>query len=73
MPPSATGTTAPRVTAKRGFPWKRWLLIGCAGWVILMLAIGTPIGILLTPALGPITGWLVGGVIYLAVGLITRR
>ena len=59
--------------AERGFPWKRWLLIGCAGWVVLMLAVGTPIGILLTPALGPITGWLVGGVIYLAVGLITRR
>jgi hypothetical protein len=25
-----------------------------------MLAIGTPIGILLTPAFGPISGWLVG-------------
>ena len=51
----------------------RWLLLGCVGWVVLMLVIGTPIGILLTPALGPITGWLVGGILYLIVGVVTRR
>ena len=56
-----------------GFPWKRWLLIGCVGWVVLMLAIGTPIGILLTPAFGPISGWLVGGILYLVIGILTRR
>jgi hypothetical protein len=63
-------TTASHMT---GFPWLRWLAIGCVGWVILMLATGTPIGILLTPALGPISGWLVGGALYLIVGVITRR
>ena len=60
-------------TEQEGFPWKLWLLIGCVGWVVLMLASGTPIGILLTPAFGPVCGWLVGGVIYQVVGVITRR
>jgi hypothetical protein len=59
--------------ARRDFPWVRWLLIGCVGWVILMLLVGAPIGILLTPAFGPIVGWLAGGIVYLAVGLATRR
>jgi hypothetical protein len=55
------------------FPWLRWLLIGCAGWVVLMILVGTPIGILLTPALGPIVGWLAGGILYLTVGILFRR
>jgi uncharacterized membrane protein YeaQ/YmgE (transglycosylase-associated protein family) len=57
----------------QSFPWKRWLLIGCAGWIALMILNGTPIGILVTPAFGPIVGWLVGGLIYLTVGIVTRR
>jgi hypothetical protein len=65
MPPSASD--------KGGFRWKLWLLIGCVGWVVLMLAIGTPIGILMTPAFGPIAGWLVGGILYLLAGIVTRR
>jgi hypothetical protein len=67
------GFMATAATRTSGFPWKRWLLIGCAGWVVLMLLTGTPIGILLTPALGPICGWLAGGFVYLLVGLLTRR
>ncbi len=57
----------------QGFPWKRWLLVGCLGWVALMIVNGTPIGILLTPALGPTLGWLLGGIVYLAIGIATRR
>lgn len=60
-------------TDQDGFPWKAWLLIGCVGWVVLMVAIGTPIGILVTPAFGPICGWLVGGVVYQLAGLLTGR
>ncbi|HEX6229423.1 MAG TPA: hypothetical protein VFZ41_08205 [Solirubrobacterales bacterium] len=63
------GSDAP----KRGFPWLRWTLIGCAGWIVLMLAAGTPIGLLATPAAGPIGGWLVGGILYLVTGAATRR
>jgi hypothetical protein len=57
----------------RGFPWLRWTLIGCAGWIVLMLALGTPVGVIATPAAGPISGWLVGGVVYLVTGVATRR
>jgi hypothetical protein len=55
------------------FPWLLWTLIGCAGWVVLMVAIGEPIGLLATPVGGPIGGWLVGGAIYLLAGAVTRR
>jgi hypothetical protein len=54
-------------------PWVRWMLLGCLAWIVLMVAIGTPIGLLFTPAAGPILGWLGGGVAYLVVGLLTRR
>jgi hypothetical protein len=57
----------------REFPWLRWTLIGCAGWIVLMIALGTPIGIIATPAAGPIGGWLVGGTASLISGVITRR
>jgi hypothetical protein len=57
----------------RGFPWLRWTLIGCAGWIVLMLVIGTPAGIIATPAAGPISGWLVGGLVFLISGAATRR
>jgi hypothetical protein len=36
------------------------MLVGCAAWVLLMLEIGAPIGLLVTPAAGPILGWLLG-------------
>jgi hypothetical protein len=62
-----------RRSEQAGFPWKLWLLIGCVGWVVLMVAIGTPIGILMTPAFGPICGWLVGGVVYQVAGVVTGR
>jgi hypothetical protein len=54
-------------------PWLRWMLLGCLGWIVLMVAVGTPIGILITPAAGPLLGWLVGGIAYLIVGLLTGR
>jgi hypothetical protein len=57
----------------RRAPWMRWMLLGCLGWIVLMVAVGTPIGILITPAAGPLLGWLVGGVTYLIIGLLTRR
>jgi hypothetical protein len=43
------------------------------GWIILMIAIGAPVGIIATPAAGPISGWLVGGVVFLIGGVFTRR
>jgi hypothetical protein len=58
---------------KRDVPWLRWMLLGCVGWVILMLTVGSTIGLLVTPAAGPILGWVVGGALYLVVGLLTRR
>lgn len=51
----------------------RWTLIGCAGWIVLMIALGTPAGIIATPAAGPISGWLVGGLVFLVTGAATRR
>ncbi len=57
---------------KRDFQWGRWALIGCAGWIALMVVIGAPEGIVATPALGPITGWLVGGAFHRATGAFAR-
>ncbi len=63
----------PTTTAyKRDFRWGRWALIGCALWIVLVFAIGVPAAVLATPALGPITGWLVGGVAHLAAGAVPR-
>lgn len=55
------------------FAWGRWTLIGCAAWVVLMLSIGEPIGLIATPVGGPIGGWLVGGIVYLVTGALTGR
>jgi hypothetical protein len=63
----------PHASEQGGAPWLRWALFGCVGWIVLMLTVGSPIGILATPAAGPILGWLVGGAIYLAGGALTRR
>ena len=49
------------------------MLLGCLGWIVLMLTVGSTIGLLATPAAGPILGWLLGGVQYLVVGVLTRR
>jgi hypothetical protein len=49
------------------------MLFGCVGWIVLMLATGSTIGLLVTPAVGPILGWLLGGAQYLLVGVLTRR
>jgi hypothetical protein len=56
-----------------GAPWLRWMLLGCIGWIVLMLTVGSPIGLLVTPAAGPLLGWLVGGAVYLVIGVVTRR
>ena len=63
----------PQTTSDRGVPWLRWMALGCIGWIVLMLTVGSPIGLLATPAAGPILGWLLGGVQYLVVGIVTRR
>lgn len=62
-----------RQSSDKGVPWARWMLLGCLGWIILMIAVGTPIGLIFTPAAGPILGWLAGGAVYLLLGLLTRR
>ncbi len=59
--------------SNRGVPWLRWMLLGCLGWIVLMLTVGSTIGLLATPAAGPILGWLLGGAQYLVVGVLTRR
>jgi hypothetical protein len=52
---------------KRRFPWGLCALLGAVGWVVLMFAIGSPIYAFLAPAFGPIGGWIVGGIVYLAL------
>ncbi|HEY7256570.1 MAG TPA: hypothetical protein VH476_07785 [Solirubrobacterales bacterium] len=59
--------------SSKGFSWLRWTVIGCAGWIVLMIALGAPAGIIATPAAGPIFGWLTGGAIFLITGAVTRR
>lgn len=53
--------------AKRGggFSWRNWALLGCVGWIAVSIAAGAPLGILLTPVMGPLMGWVAGG--FLAV------
>jgi nitrogen fixation protein FixH len=64
----------PTTTARRReFQWGRWALVGCVLWIALVIAVGVPAAVLATPALGPITGWLVGGVVHLAAGAVPRR
>jgi len=60
-------------SSNREIPWLRWMLLGCLGWIVLMLTVGSPIGLLATPAAGPILGWLLGGIQYLVVGILIRR
>ena len=56
------------------FNWLGWTLIGCAAWLIFVVATGgSTIALILTPVAGPIGGWLVGGFLFLLVGLIGRR
>jgi hypothetical protein len=34
------------------------MLLGCVGWIVLMVAVGTPIGILIAPPRTPSSaGW----------------
>lgn len=44
-----------------GFSWRNWALLGCAGWIAVSIAAGAPLGILLTPVMGPLMGWVAGG------------
>ncbi|HET6569868.1 MAG TPA: hypothetical protein VFG58_00055 [Solirubrobacterales bacterium] len=62
-----------QASSNREIPWLRWMLLGCIGWIALMLTVGSTIGLLATPAAGPILGWLLGGLQYLLVGVLTRR
>jgi hypothetical protein len=62
-----------QASSNREIPWLRWVLLGCLGWIVLMLTVGSTIGLLATPAAGPILGWLLGGFQYLVVGIVTRR
>ncbi len=57
-----------RSERSRATRWGLWALVGCAVWVVAMLAIGWPIGILLVPAGGPLVGWVLGGLSVLLFG-----
>lgn len=54
--------------SQRAAAWGWWALAGCFAWIFLMLIIDWPIGLLLTPAAGPLCGWAVGGLFALAFG-----
>ena len=59
---------------ERGFPWLRWTVIGCAAWLVFMVATGASFAaVFLMPVVGPLGGWLVGGSLYLAAGALARR
>ena len=54
--------------SKRATAWGWWALTGCFIWIFAMLMIDWPIGLLLTPAGGPLCGWALGGVFALLFG-----
>ncbi len=50
--------------------WLRWTGVGCLLWVAFVILTGaSTIALILTPVIGPISGWLLGGAIYLLGGL----
>jgi Na+/proline symporter len=55
---------------KRRFPWGLWALVGVIAWVAAMALLGTPIFIFLAPAAGVVLGWIVGGIVFLALGAL---
>lgn len=64
---------APSAENSRATRWGLWALAGCVVWIVVMLAIGWPAGILLTPAGGPLIGWVLGGVSVLVFGERSAR
>lgn len=53
--------------------WLRWTIIGCLAWIAIVLIVGmSSIALILTPVIGPLGGWLVGGVLYLLGGAFER-
>lgn len=62
-----------RPSSRGGFSWKGWAIVGCIGWVALVIAAGAPLGILLTPVFGPIMGWMAGGMLALVSSEARRQ
>ncbi len=57
-----------------GFHWRRWTAIGCLAWIALMALSGAPFtAIFLTPVVGPLGGWLIGGTLFLVGGVVRNR
>jgi hypothetical protein len=54
-------------TTKKRFPFGLWALIGAIGWLVAMVALGVPILAILAPVAGVISGWIVGGIVYLVI------
>jgi hypothetical protein len=52
---------------EKTFAWGRWALIGAIGWLVAMIALGTPVLGFLAPVAGVILGWVVGGIVYLVI------
>jgi hypothetical protein len=53
----------------REFSLLRSALIGCVAWVaIALLTGGSAVALILTPVIGPLGGWLLGGALYLIWG-----
>lgn len=57
---------------ERPFRWGLWALGGIVVWIVAMVALGSPELAILAPAAGVVGGWLVGGIIYLALSPFRR-
>lgn len=54
----------------RRFPWGLWALAGVIAWIVAMVLLGTPVYAILAPALGVLSGWIVGGLVYVILGAL---
>ena len=54
---------AKRKGKRGGFSWRNWAAVGCVAWIVLVIAAGAPWAILFTPLIGPIFGWIGGGML----------
>jgi ubiquinone/menaquinone biosynthesis C-methylase UbiE len=54
----------------RPFPWGLWALIGFVAWIVAVVAIGVPVLVLAAPAAGVLCGWLLGGLVRLALEVL---
>lgn len=52
------------------FSWGLWALVGFVAWIVVMVAIGAPTLAIAAPAAGVLSGWLVGGLVRLALEIL---